>query len=395
MDLGKLYAARAGTPPPPMTVKDGRFVDTWDPAAWVLVAFVDEIRIDSSGSSFLRNVLNIDVTPHGRWSGLFADLAQGPLMLAYESGNRTDRFMFTQINKITAIRTKGAAQTTMRFEVPREHMRAYVAGPLSTSNTLTVPSVATPAPSAPYGGKAAELVPGRLRGYREWVVMKDPDGGPPRLAAITAGTVWPWTPVFEARCQRGEIVATGKYSFGPAAAHDPADVPNAECSCGIYAKHKPLGNIGPGHGRVFGVIEAWGKVELGTNGFRAQKARLVALGGALPDTMVVKMASSWNDLLTIGDPQPIGIGDETMSALGELYRVPTFAAVADMWEEYPPGDVVELLGTPPEPKREFHQGGYISGPGSVFAGPVGGMGPYRHLGYVSGSFWAGINALGT
>lgn len=49
---------------------------------------------------------------------------------------------------------------------------------------------------------------------------------------------------------------------------------DADCECGFWAydeeNHRP-------HGVVTGIIEAYGKVTIGTRGFRAEKARIVAL----------------------------------------------------------------------------------------------------------------------
>jgi hypothetical protein len=171
-------------------------------------------------------------------------------------------------------------------------------------------------------------VPGRLRGFRHWQVLPGVDGAPPRLASITANVVWPWTPTVEARCHRAEIAASG-VAFSPIEPHPEEDVPAAHCSCGVYARHWLARSDQPD--RVSGVIEAWGKAEVGENGFRARHARLVAL--ANPQYRQ-----------HYGNAVYRGVGDETMTALGELYRVPVFSDERMMIDRYPPGDVTELLG---------------------------------------------------
>ena len=122
--------------------------------------------------------------------------------------------------------------------------------------------------------------------------------------------------------------------FSRRAPHDPADVPNADCSCGIYARHQPASGT---NGQVAGVIEAWGKIEVGTNGFRAQRARLIALA----NPMKVRLYGQ--------DPERV-LTDDQAKALGDLYRVPVLPDTADLVATYPPGDVSALLGEPERPQ---------------------------------------------
>ena len=80
------------------------------------------------------------------------------------------------------------------------------------------------------------------------------------------------------------------------------------------------------------MIEAWGKVEVGRQGFRARYARLVAL--SFDD------ASEWSRA---------EVSVETLEQLGRLYRVPVFHSRREMQVTFPPVDVDELLGTPKRP----------------------------------------------
>jgi hypothetical protein len=195
-----------------------------------------------------------------------------------------------------------------------------------TDATSTRPS--TRLPSTAYEGAAVDLVPGRLRGFRRWKILpSDPDlDRAPRLASITANTVWPWTPVVEARCLRKELARDLRYTFDDGPEHAPDDVPYVGCTCGIYARHAPFtSEVGPGE--ISGVIEAWGRVEIGQLGFRARRARLVAL------------AEHWSWYATA-----------MAAGLGNLYNVPVFDTPREMVDAFPPGDVSNLTrSVPPEP----------------------------------------------
>ncbi len=371
MDLGTLYVAPLGTSSAvgwsgstPGLV----FSDPW-PAEWNVAAYCD-ISIDGH-AQFNRDITEIRVAPPAGFLPVMthACLDGGPFMLGYETHDRTRRYVFPRAGSMS-INVRAGAPNEYVFEALNEDPVAVFWASMTAVQPLPRRAVIhtahhhRPPARKPYGGEAVELVPGRLRGFREWKIVRAAEGEPPRLAAISARTIWPWTPVIEARCHRADMGAMYA-QFERATMHDPLDVPNADCSCGIYAKHKPM-NLNPGHDRVYGVIEAWGKVELGTNGFRAQKARLVALGGAYDQPNGYAVTARFTDLLRM-DPTPWhgGPNKDTLAQLGELYRVPTFPDFAEMWAKYPPADVDELLGLPPEPKRTFNSGGPVHGPGKL------------------------------
>jgi hypothetical protein len=111
------------------------------------------------------------------------------------------------------------------------------------------------------------------------------------------------------------------------APHDPDDVPHEKCSCGIYARHFPRDPLLLYTAYATGVIEAWGKTEIGTRGFRAQMARIVALH--VPPT--------FSD----------NVGDN----LSGLYKVPLFRDKWTMLDAFPPVDVTELIGPFSEKER--------------------------------------------
>lgn len=179
--------------------------------------------------------------------------------------------------------------------------------------------------SQQYGGQGAELVPGTLRGYRQW---QPAAGG--ALAALSMSYVWMHSEV-EAICLKVSRISY-RNSYDDPIIEQRAGVPqhvvpDLNCVCGIYAKHQPDNYSSSGY--VSGVIEAWGKVQLGSEGFRAQKARIVAL--AMPNIIIR------DDFA------------EFMRILGKRYKgVEFWPDVSAMYEKYPPIDVSALL-PPPEP----------------------------------------------
>jgi hypothetical protein len=101
------------------------------------------------------------------------------------------------------------------------------------------------------------LVPGTLRGYRTWRLTL---GG--HLVSTAMESLWD-DGVNEATC------------FSPLE-HPGVAVPDARCQCGFYGWYAPDDSrIVPSD--VFGVIEASGRIILGTHGFRAERARPVAV----------------------------------------------------------------------------------------------------------------------
>lgn len=395
VDAGTLYVAPLSTAEPDMTVRDGVFATDWPPL-WAKLGPCD-LWIDYD---MPRDLYTIRADPEGRG---FTDRLREVVglgmrfMLGFQSADRTIRYVFPQVGNVKAIIRRHSPSlwefTAERQNGLREAMTAYVAGHAQAMLPPTTPGpVGAPwaKPSTLYGGEAVELVPGRLRGFREWDLVSGVDGAPPRLAAITARTIWPWTPAVEARCHRNDIASTQRYSLGRITEHDPEDVPAAHCTCGFYAKHRP-DPASIGQPRIAGVIEAWGKVEVGERGFRARYARLVALSDGARQK-------------AFGQPSVYhrAADDETLAALGKLYRVPVFASEEAMWAEFPPVDVSALTGrtgAPPCPGCEANQrGDYAMHAPTCPRWP----GPYRnhvHVSFAVGgsipvSRWPKVNHLG-
>lgn len=111
---------------------------------------------------------------------------------------------------------------------------------------------------------------GTLRGYRSWRVST---GG--ELRSIR-GTAWEQESV-EARCIRLECDCPVCTYHIPDHAGKPA--PQADCECGIYGwytweKAASPYAVWP---TALGVIEASGRIIVGTEGFRAEKATVIAI----------------------------------------------------------------------------------------------------------------------
>src|SRR4051812_8958666 len=106
------------------------------------------------------------------------------------------------------------------------------------------------------------LVPGALYGLRAWAVTGEP--GAEELVGAYAGVPWPPGRWLEATCSKGQAHAA----------------PGHDCTCGIYALHPRPGTarrVLAVRGRIGGIVEATGAVEVHEEGFRAERARPYAL----------------------------------------------------------------------------------------------------------------------
>lgn len=134
-----------------------------------------------------------------------------------------------------------------------------------------------------------DLAVGTATGIRLWRVD---DLG--RLTGLTHRTVW--TPgVNTARCGRtrrtpacaagncgrvhGYELSTAGLGMDACREPAPCDGGDPACGCGFWAYHDGVtgSESAPGPSMVLGVVEGHGKTTVGTKGFRAQKARIVAL----------------------------------------------------------------------------------------------------------------------
>lgn len=219
-----------------------------------------------------------------------------------------------------------------------------------------------------FSGPPAALVPGTLRGYREWTVQISMV-----LASLSATTVWD-SETISAVCRQP---GSGGWSVAPApgpgwhpvtTAKRPDigeghDAPAAGCTCGVYACHSPADEqtgrgasvLRPG-ARIFGVIESWGRVELGARGFRAQHARIKAVAFVLAPGHSLPFNVPWpqrehsfelpNGRICKGSELGRYWSDplDWQMEFRRIYRgVAIFRDRAAMLAQYPPVDVSSLV----------------------------------------------------
>jgi hypothetical protein len=107
------------------------------------------------------------------------------------------------------------------------------------------------------GDGARALVPGTLRGYRTWrLLRRAPEDGALPLTSVTRGVRW--APTLTAECAPLEPGVDGLPEG--AGAHR---APTAGCRCGIYGWYDPH-DADILRARVFGVVQASGLVVMGS-----------------------------------------------------------------------------------------------------------------------------------
>lgn len=106
--------------------------------------------------------------------------------------------------------------------------------------------------------------------------------------------------------------------------------PDVSCTCGIYAHYLPLESYEKTK-NIFGVVECSGKLLMGTKGFRAEKAKIVALAGYGPCTQFFETRKK-----TRGE-YPEDVVDFCTSI-----GVPYFPTVKQMVYEFPQIDLTSL-----------------------------------------------------
>lgn len=125
------------------------------------------------------------------------------------------------------------------------------------------------------------LVPGSLRGYRTWHIH-DVGGANPQLISTASSARWTagWN---TAECRIppllagiNQLAARISRTAGNGEVDEHGPVPDTNCTCGMYGWYLPNG-LESGMLRVFGVVEAAGRVTLGESGFRAERARVSAV----------------------------------------------------------------------------------------------------------------------
>ncbi|MFN8161676.1 MAG: hypothetical protein U0R52_11610 [Solirubrobacterales bacterium] len=203
------------------------------------------------------------------------------------------------------------------------------------------------------------LLPGRIHGVRIWYLRSE--RGSLRIAGLN-GVCWEagGSPTRAHCAAYGERQRTARE-------HRP---PDPHCTCGLYAMHPWAGQAGEvadslaAGGRrdaigVLGIVEAWGRVEVHADGFRAELARPRAF---------VHLATAFDDShreLLEGLARVHG---------AELIRVPDAAALVEVCAaRFPgidPGTVEELLSV-----GEYGGEEASPAPGPAGWGPSGTLGP--------------------
>src|SRR4051794_19830821 len=136
------------------------------------------------------------------------------------------------------------------------------------------------------------LVPGALYGLRAWAVTGEP--GVEELVGAYAGVPWPPGRWLQATCSKGQEHAA----------------PGHDCTCGIYALHprpRTARRVLAVRGRIGGIVEATGGVEVHEEGFRAERARPYALMiGRRNPALVRRLAARYDaELIDSRDPKAL------------------------------------------------------------------------------------------
>ena len=152
-------------------------------------------------------------------------------------------------------------------------------------------------------GDERPLVPGELRGYRQFLLLED------GLYPVVHWAAGRWENGDQpARCSTG-------------ASHD---VPDRGCTCGFYGWYHPTGTAGA-YGGATATVAVSGRVVLGDRGFRAARGRVEAV--ALP------LALRW---------QPGGATRARRMMAARYPGVPVYRTVRRMVRDHPPHDVSAL-----------------------------------------------------
>lgn len=166
-----------------------------------------------------------------------------------------------------------------------------------------------------HGPPSVDLVPGELRGYRQFDLRSD------GLHPLVHDEHGPWTGGLErARCALG---------------HDHAS-PAADCKCGLYGWYLP-GSATVAVGPASAVVAVRGRCILGDRGFRAASARIEAV--ALPLAIRVSPAAARRAREMLATRYPGTV---------------VYDSVRRMLKEHPPHDVRALGIDPrPDPSRTY------------------------------------------
>lgn len=165
-----------------------------------------------------------------------------------------------------------------------------------------------------YSGEEDLLTIEGVIGYRQWgyshaglVSMKPADWSTGKL---------------HARCERMLLEQDFKKHKSP----------EISCYCGIYAHYLPIESYTRNYPAVFGVIEGSGKILMGTKGFRAEKAKILALAGY----------GHHNEWFEVSDSERSRYGRESLLEFCDSIGVHYFDDVQEMIHQFPQVDLTSL-----------------------------------------------------
>jgi hypothetical protein len=186
--------------------------------------------------------------------------------------------------------------------------------------------------SADFWQGDSTVVPSTLRGYRTWRVAGGGLGA--RLASTAMAHVWA-QPEVTAACMQETAVGPVDQACPCVFCAEPLhNAPADGCACGIYGWYDPRDSRLIASD-VFGAIEVSGRVVLATHGFRAEKARVVAIA-IEPRRYPARL-----DL--VGGSEASREQLHALAQWGAAQGIPVFASQSELVAAFPPDDVSGLV----------------------------------------------------
>lgn len=148
----------------------------------------------------------------------------------------------------------------------------HLVGPFSNANQLvSADSKPAPRPAGEFDGKQADFAAGVVTGTRSFEVDKLG-----RLLGVAYKAIWtPGENVAKCMVRDDYAMFYSESDRAPREATRP-EHSIVDCAHGFYGYYEGSNDYYE-HGRVMGVVEAYGETIIGSRGFRASKARIVAL----------------------------------------------------------------------------------------------------------------------
>jgi hypothetical protein len=275
--------------------------------------------------------------------------------------NRDPSPQFSQTGELVTGTLRGYRSWKLRelpimstYQPPRDEF--YIdAGEDDWFNDINVSAFGSPFPMSIRAQTRSRHIPARFEvepvlGAVSWNMFW---GGPEIRADVC--TYDPMWQQFLDRPMAGQPSgSTGEIAPGGTIRASQHKTPVPECTCGIYGWYTPEAALYEHTGDVVGVIEVSGRVLLGTTGFRAERAKIVAIT-MNPRAATVEKTRLFMKLATDG------------SRYSGVERVSVFdGSVEELRRRYPPdaGTLCNLgIEIEPEPESDngYTGGGWMSG----------------------------------